>query len=137
MTRLSKPVVVFLDDEDVAVREAFLKRFGIPLCSVRVHNRYMCISNLSRYGNRLSQWSVRTSEVNPHFINRDCYKNAIVYGESDWIGGGNDYAFIVPPLQYDEHGNILPATVDWLQCDYENRMIKIADNIVLGDIECQ
>lgn len=137
VTRLSKPVVVFLDDEDVAVRETFLKRFGIPLYSVRVHNRYMCISNLSRYGSRLSQWSVRTSEVNPHFINRDCYKNALVYGKSDWIGDSNEYTFTVPPLQFDEQGNILPATVVRLQCDYENRMIKIANNIVLGDIECQ
>lgn len=136
MTKLSKPVVVFLDDEEVAVREAFLKQFGIPLRSVNVHNRYMCISNISRYGSRLSQWSVRTSECNPHFINRDCYKNALVYGESDWIGDSNEYAFTVPPLQYDRLGNVLPATVDWIGAVYPIIVKKDTDNIVLGDIEC-
>jgi hypothetical protein len=84
--KIFKPVVVFLDDEDVAVREAFLKRFGIEPSSVRCCTPHMCISNLSREGNRLSQWSVRTSEIHPHFINRDCYKSALVFGESDWIG---------------------------------------------------
>lgn len=144
VTRLSKPIVVFLDDEEVAVREAFLKQFGIPLYGVNMHNRYMCISNISRYGNRLSQWSVRTSNVSPHFINRDCYNNALVYGESDWIGDSliqtSEYTFTVPPLRYDEQGNILPATVDWLQFGYVKDMIKLdkkTDNIVLGDIECQ
>ena len=145
VTRLSKPVVVFLDDEEVAVREAFLKHFDIPLYGVNVRNRYMCISNLSRYGNRLSQWSVRTSEVNPHFINRDCYKNALVYGESDWIGDSliartSEYTFTVPPLQYDEHGNILPATVDWVNFGYPGDLViveKDTNHIVLGDIECQ
>lgn len=100
----------------------------------------MCISNLSRYGNRLSQWSVRTSDANPHFINRDCYKNAIVYGDSDWIGDNNEYTFTVPPLQYDEQGNILPATVNWLNFGYPKDLViveKDTDNIVLGDIECQ
>jgi hypothetical protein len=140
VTRLSKPVVVFLDDEGVTVREAFLKHFGISRYNVNVHNRYMCISNLSRYGNRLSQWSVRTSEVNPHFINRDCYKNALVYGESDWIGDSNEYTFTVPPLQYDEQGNILPATVDWINFGYPGDLViveKDTNHIVLGDIECQ
>ena len=84
--KIFKPVVIFLDDEEVAVREAFLKRFGIDPSSVRCCTPHMCISNLSREGNRLSQWSVRTSETRTHFINRDCYKNALVYGESDWIG---------------------------------------------------
>ena len=139
VTRLSKPVVVFLDDEDVAVREAFLKQFGIPLYSVNVHNRYMCISNLSRYGSRLSQWSVRTSEVNPHFINRDCYKNALVYGKSDWIGDSliARCTFTVPPLQYDRLGNVLPSTVDWIGAVYPITVEKNTNNIVLGDIECQ
>lgn len=145
VTRLSKPVVVFLDDEDVAVREEFLKRFGIPLYNVNVHNPHMCISDLSRYGNRLSQWSVRTSNTNPHFLNRDCYKNAIVYGESDWIGNSliahlSEYTFTVPPLRYDRLGNILPATVDWINLGNPGDLViveKDTDNIVLGDIECQ
>lgn len=140
VTRLSKPVVVFLDDEEVAVREAFLKQFGIPLYNVNVHNRYMCISNLSRYGSRLSQWSVRTSNTNPHFLNRDCYKNALVYGESDWIGDSDVDYFIVPPLQYDEQGSILPTSADWTPLGYPGDLIKVekdTDHIVLGDIECQ
>lgn len=101
MTRLSKPIVIFLDDEDVTVREVFLNKFGIPLYSVNVFSRYMCISNLSRQGNRLSQWSVRTSEVNPHFINRDCYKNALVYGKSDWICSEKYNNIVLGDIEYE------------------------------------
>lgn len=100
----------------------------------------LVITNLSRHGKRLDSFIVRGSRCNPHFINRDCYKNAIVYGDSDWIGDNNEYTFTVPPLQYDEQGNILPATVDWLNFGYPKDLViveKDADNIILGEIECQ
>lgn len=47
---------------------------------------HLVVTNLSRYGERLDYYLVRCSRCNPHFINRDCFKDAIVYGESDYIG---------------------------------------------------
>ena len=58
---------------------------GMGILSV-IMQPHLVITNLSRHGDRLDYFLVRCSNCNPHFINRDCYKNAIVYGESDWIG---------------------------------------------------
>ena len=46
----------------------------------------LVVTNISRHGERLDYFLVRCSSCNPHFYNRDCFKDAIVYGESDYIG---------------------------------------------------
>ena len=58
---------------------------GMDILSV-VMQPHLVITNLSRLGDRLDFFLVRCSNCNPHFINRDCYKNALVFGQSDWIG---------------------------------------------------
>lgn len=50
----------------------------------------LVVTNLNRYGERLDYFLVRCSRCNPHFYSRDCYKGAIVYGESDYIGNTID-----------------------------------------------
>lgn len=47
---------------------------------------HLVITNLSRQGKRMDNFMVRCSQTNPHFYSRDCYKNALVFGRSDWIG---------------------------------------------------
>lgn len=47
---------------------------------------HLVVTNLSRNGERLDYYLVRCSRCHPHFYSRDCYKGAIVYGESDYIG---------------------------------------------------
>lgn len=51
-----------------------------------VNQPHLVITNVSRHGNRLDYFIVRCSNCKTHFINKDCYKNAIVFGQSDWIG---------------------------------------------------
>ena len=58
---------------------------GMGILSV-IMQPHLVITNLSRHGDRLDYFLVRCSNCNPHFINRDCYKNALVFGQSDWIG---------------------------------------------------
>lgn len=55
----------------------------------------LVVTNLSRHGERLDYFLVRCSSCNPHFYNRDCFKDAIVYGESDYIGVVEDGAMTV------------------------------------------
>lgn len=98
----------------------------------------LVVTNLNREGERIDAFVVRYSSIRPHFINRDCYKNALVYGKSDWIGGSDEYIFTVPHLQYGEQGNILPATVDWINFGYPKGLVIVTqdtNNIVLGDIK--
>ena len=90
VTKLSKPVVVFLDTAPVKQRMQFMEMIrpetnGMDILSV-IMQPHLVITNLSRHGDRLDYFLVRCSNCNPHFYSRDCYKNAIVYGQSDWIG---------------------------------------------------
>ena len=62
---------------------------GMNLADV-LNQPHLVVTNLSRYGERLDYYLVRCSRCNPHFINRDCFKDAIVYGESDYIGPFGD-----------------------------------------------
>lgn len=47
---------------------------------------HLAVTNLSRRGERLDHFLVRCSRCNPHFYSRDSFKDAIVYGESDYVG---------------------------------------------------
>ena len=62
MTKLSKPIVVFLDNESSQVREEFLKLFDITE-PVNTTTEHFCITNLSRDGNKLDKYVVRTSAI--------------------------------------------------------------------------
>lgn len=142
MTRLSKPIVIFLDNATVDERILIITKLrpminGMDLERIILQPK-LVVTNLNREGERIDAFVVRYSSIRPHFINRDCYKNALVYGQSNWVGDRYEYTFTVPQLQYDEQGNILPATVDWINSGYPGGLIiveKDTNNIVLGDIE--
>lgn len=90
VTKLSKPVVVFLDDEPIDRRMQFMELIkpdtnGMSPALVATQS-HLVITDLTRYGTRLDKFMVRCSQTNPHFYNRNCYKNALVFGRSDWIG---------------------------------------------------
>lgn len=111
---------------------------GMDIHSV-IMQPHLVITNLSRLGDRLDFFLVRCSNCNPHFINKDCYKNAIVYGESDWIGDRtfeNIYGLNISP-----NGEILPAQViDWGMTATEHMQIyedfcRRADNDYIGELK--
>ena len=88
--KIFKPVVFFLDSAPLPERMLIIKLIkpvlnGMDLDDV-LSQPHLVVTNLSRNGERLDYYLVRCSRCQPHFYNRDCYKSAIVYGESDWIG---------------------------------------------------
>lgn len=92
--KIFKPVVFFLDNATFAERKFIIRHInptlnGMDLDDVLSQPR-LVVTNLSRYGERLDYFLVRYSRCNPHFYSRDCYKGAIVYGESDYIGNTID-----------------------------------------------
>lgn len=139
MTKLSKPVVVFLDNESSQVREVFLKMFDITE-PVNTTTKYFCITNLSRDGNKLDKYVVRTSNIHPHFFSRDCFNNAIVYGDSDFIGDYysiENFELLGIPLNEE----ISPVQIiDWGMTATEHMKIreeylKKASNVYIGELE--
>ena len=108
VTKLSKPVVVFLDHEPSQVREVFLKWFDI-VEPVNTTTEHFCITNISRDGKKLDKYAVRTSDIHPHFYSRDCLNDAMVYGDSDFIG--DDVFESINWLNISPDGEILPAQV--------------------------
>lgn len=137
VTKLSKPVVVFLDVEPSQVREVFLKWFGITE-PVNTTTEHFCITNISRDGKKLDKYAVRTSDIHPHFYSRDCLNDAMVYGDSDFIG---DYIIDMDLLRISPAGEILPAQViDWGMTATEHMKIceeyrKQASNVYIGELE--
>ena len=135
-TRLFKPVVVFLDNEPSQVRESFLKLFDITE-PVNTTTEHFCITNLSRDGKRVGKYVVRTSAIHPHFFRRDCFNDAIVYGDSDFIGDGYTVENFerlgispIPPVQ----------VIDWGMTATEHMKIreeylKKASNVYIGELE--
>lgn len=113
VTKLSKPIAVFLDDEPSQVREVFLKWFDITE-PVNTTTEHFCITNIARDGTKLDKYTVRTSAIHPHFYSRDCLNDAMVYGDSDFIGD-DVYVFEnINWLNISPDGEILPAQViDW------------------------
>ena len=139
MTKLSKPVVVFLDDEPSQVREVFLKWFDITE-PVNTTTEHFCITNLSRDGKKLDKYTVRTSYIHPHFYRRDCFNDAMVYGDSDFIGD----VYTVDTMDWlriSPNGELLPAQViDWGMTATEHMQIreafrKQASNVYIGELE--
>ena len=139
VTKLSKPVVVFLDNESSQVREEFLKLFDITE-PVNTTTKYFCITNLSREGKRLDKYVVRTSNIYPHFFRRDCFNNAIVYGDSDFIG----YYYTVE--NFERLGmllneEMLPVQIIDLGMTATEHMkireeyLKKASNVYIGELE--
>lgn len=93
--KLFKATVIFLDNAPMPMRMRMMEMIrpntnGMDIHSV-IMQPHLVITNLSRLGDRLDFFLVRCSNRNPHFINKDCYKNAIVWGESDWVGERIDY----------------------------------------------
>ena len=138
VTKLSKPVVVFLDNESSQVREEFLKLFDITE-PVNTTTEHFCITNLSRGGNRLDKYVVRTSDIYPHFYSRDCIDGAIVYGDSDCIG--DDIFASINQLITAREREISPVQViDWGMTATEHMKIreeymKKASNVYIGELE--
>ena len=138
VTKLSKPVVVFLDNEPSQVREVFLKWFDITE-PVNTTTEHFCITNLSRDGNRLDKYVVRTSNIYPHFFRRDCFKYAVVYGDSDFIG--NHTFENINWLNMTSDVCISPVQVmDWGMTATEHMKIreeymKKASNVYIGELE--
>ena len=139
MTKLSKPIVVFLDDEPSQVREVFLKWFGITE-PVNTTTEHFCITNISREGKKLDKYAVRTSDIHPHFYSRDCLNDAMVYGESDFIGD----VYTVDTMDWlriSPNGAILPAQViDWGMTATEHLKMyedfcRRAGNYYIGELE--
>ena len=129
VTKLSKPVVVFLDNESSQVREVFLKLFDITE-PVNTTTKYFCITNIARDGKKLDKYVVRTSNIYPHFFRRDCFNNAMVYGDSDFIG---DY-YSIENFERLGVSPILPAQViDWDMTATEH--MKNASNSYIGELE--
>ena len=97
--RIFKPVVFFLDNATPDERRLIIEHIKPTLngmnLDVVLSLPKLVVTNISRQGERLDYFLVRCSMVNPHFYNRDCYKNAIVYGESDYIGVVEDGAMTV------------------------------------------
>lgn len=138
VTKLSKPVVVFLDDEPSQVREVFLKWFDITE-PVNTTTEHFCITNISRDGKKLDKYAVRTSDIHPHFYSRDCLNDAMVYGDSEFIG---DYTVdTVDWLRITPDGEILPAQViDWGMTATEHLKMyegfcRRADNDYIGELK--
>ena len=124
MTKLSKPIVVFLDDEPSQVREVFLKWFDI-VEPVNTTTEHFCITNISRDGKKLDKYAVRTSDIHPHFYSRDCLNDAMVYGDSDFIG--DDVFESINWLNISPDGEILPAQViGWGMAATEYMKMKYA-----------
>ena len=139
VTKLSKPVVVFLDNESSQVREEFLKLFDITE-PVNTTTEHFCITNLSRDGNKLDKYVVRTSAIYPHFFRRDCFNNAIVYGDSDFIG----YYYTVE--NFERLGILLNEEmlpVQIIDCGMtatehmkiREEYLKKASNVYIGELE--
>ena len=127
-TKLSKSIVVFLDNEPTQVREEFIKLFDITE-PVNTTTQYFCITNLSRGGNRLDKYVVRTSDIHPHFYSRDCIDGAMVYGDSYFIGE-NFERIGISPVQ----------VIDWGMTATEHMKIreeylKKASNVYIGELE--
>lgn len=61
----------------------------------------LVVTNLNREGERIDAFVVRYSSIRPHFINRDCYKNAIVFGESDWICSEKYNNIVLGDIEYE------------------------------------
>lgn len=138
VTKLSKPVVVFLDDEPSQVREVFVKWFDI-VEPINITTEHFCITNLSREGKKLDKYVVRTSDVHPHFYRRDCFNDAMVYGDSDFIG--DDTFENINWLNITRDGEILPAQViDWGMTATEHMKIcedfcRRAGNFYIGELK--
>lgn len=139
VTKLSKPVVVFLDHEPSQVREVFLKWFDITE-PVNTTTEHFCITNISRDGKRLDQYVVRTSNIYPHFYSRDCFNDAVVYGDSDFIGyyySVENFERLGIPLNEE----IPPVQIiDWGMTATEHMKIreeylKKASNVYIGELE--
>lgn len=139
VTKLSKPVVVFLDNESSQVREVFLKWFDITE-PVNTTTKYFCITNIARDGKKLDKYVVRTSNIYPHFFRRDCFNDAIVYGDSDFIG----YYYTVENFErlgIPLNEEIPPVQViDWGMTATEHMKIreeymKKASNVYIGELE--
>lgn len=138
VTKLSRPVVVFLDNEPSQVREVFLKWFDITE-PVNTTTEHFCITNISREGNKLDKYVVRTSNIYPHFFSRDCFNNAIVYGDSDFIG--NHTFENINWLNMTSDVCIPPVSIiDWGMTATEHMKIreeclKKASNVYIGELE--
>lgn len=137
VTKLSKPIVVFLDDEPSQVREVFLKLFDITE-PVNTTTEHFCITNISRDGKKLDRYVVRTSDIHPHFYRRDCFNDAMAYGDSDFIG---DYTVDMNWLRISPDGELLPTQViDWGMTATEHMKIcedfcRRADNGYIGELK--
>lgn len=88
--KIFKPAVFFLDNATLAERMFIIRHIkptlnGMDFDDV-LSQPHLVVTNLSRKGERLDYYLVRCSRCNTHFYSRDCYKGALVYGESDWIG---------------------------------------------------
>lgn len=138
VTKLSKPVVVFLDNEPSQVREEFLKWFDI-VEPVNTTTEHFCITNISRSGKKLDKYVVRNSRVHPHFYRRDCFNYAMVYGVSDFIG--DDVSKTINWLNLTRDGDILPVqAIDWGMTATEymkirEEYLKKASNVYIGELE--
>ena len=133
VTKLSKPVVVFLDNESSQVREEFLKLFNITE-PVNTTTKYFCITNISREGKKLDKYVVRTSNIYPHFFRGDCFNDAMVYGDSDFIGYyytvENFERLGIPPVQIIDWG--ITATE---HMKIREEYLKKANNVYIGELE--
>jgi hypothetical protein len=114
--RIFKPVVFFLDSATLVERMIIMERIrpvlnGMDLDDV-LSQPHLVVTNLSRNGERLDYYLVRCSRCHPHFYNRDCYKDAIVYGESDYIGPLEDLstAAITTMMRHQIWRDVLTAT---------------------------
>lgn len=138
VTKLSKPVVVFLDNETSQVREVFLKWFDITE-PVNTTTKYFCITNIARDGKKLDKYVVRTSNIYPHFFSRDCFNDAVVYGDSDFIG--NHTFENINWLNMTSDVCIPPVQItDWNMTATEHMKIreeylKKANNVYIGELE--
>lgn len=138
VTKLSKPVVVFLDNESSQVREVFLKWFDITE-PVNTTTKYFCITNIARDGKKLDKYVVRTSNIYPHFFSRDCFNDAVVYGDSDFIGNhpfeninwlNMTSDVCIPPVRIIDWG--ITATE---HMKIREEYLKKASNVYIGELE--
>jgi hypothetical protein len=88
--KIFKPVVFFLDNATPDERRLIIDHIKPTLNGMYLENVLslpkLVVTNISRHGERLDYFLVRCSTIYPHFYSKDCYKNAIVYGESDYVG---------------------------------------------------
>lgn len=92
----SKPIVFFLDDVLPSKRRDILlltkaNLNGTPL-EWAVYKPRLVVSNISRGGERLTEFVARGSTSRPHFYTREAFKDALVYGESDYIFEENTHS---------------------------------------------